>query len=57
MTPAARLAIELVSIAVALWFLLSASFDDLPAKRALDAVALFVIGLSTWRLIQLWRAR
>ncbi|PWJ21265.1 hypothetical protein [Jannaschia seohaensis] len=57
MSPVARIVIELVSIAVALWFLLSPSFDDLPAKRALDAVAIFVIGLALWRLFQLWRTR
>lgn len=43
---------DLVAIVVALWFVLGTSFADIPAKRALDAVAAFVILLSAWRI---WR--
>ena len=41
---------DLAAIAVALWFLLSGAFVDLPAKRLLDAVAVFVILSSLWRI-------
>ncbi|MDB2407793.1 hypothetical protein N9W17_04630 [Jannaschia sp.] len=57
MTRTSRLIVELLSIAVALWFLLSPTFGAMPAKRALDAVAVFVIGLALWRLFRLWKAR
>lgn len=43
---------DLISIAVAIWFMTASAFNDLPAKAALNSVALLVIGLSVWRI---WR--
>ncbi len=43
---------DLAVIAVALWFLASAGFDDMPARGLLNAVALFVTGSSVWRIWQ-----
>ncbi|MCK0167455.1 hypothetical protein MWU52_07845 [Jannaschia sp. S6380] len=45
---------DLIAIAVAIFFIVSASFDAMPARSALNTVALFVIGLSLWRI---WRRR
>lgn len=43
---------DLVGIAVACWFMLSADFADLPYKRILDAVAFFVALLSAARILR-----
>ncbi len=43
---------DLVSVAVAIWFMAASTFNDLPAKSALNSVAVLVIGLSLWRI---WR--
>lgn len=48
---------DLIGLAVALWFLLSDGFADLPSKRLLDAVAVGILALSAWRLLRWWRAR
>ncbi|WP_167767162.1 hypothetical protein [Jannaschia formosa] len=57
MSRTTRIIVELASIAVAIWFLVSPGFADMPAKRILDAIAFVVIGLSLWRLLKLWKAR
>jgi hypothetical protein len=46
---------DLAGIVVALWFVFSSSFADLPAKRVLDAVALLVLLISAARIVQRWR--
>ena len=43
---------DIVVIAIAVFFMASAAFDDMPARSVLNAVALFVIGSSLWRI---WR--
>ena len=46
---------DLIGIVVAIWFILSPRFAELPSKPILDAVALFVILLSAARIVQRWR--
>jgi hypothetical protein len=53
---AARTTTDLVALAVAAWYLLAPDFDAMPGGRLPDAVALFVIGLSLWRIWRRWRA-
>ncbi|WP_371157284.1 hypothetical protein [Jannaschia sp. 2305UL9-9] len=48
---------DILGIVIALWFIFSADFADIPYKRILDAVALFVILLSAVRIIQRLRQR
>lgn len=52
MTARAHTFADVAVIAVALWFIVSESFDDMPARQVLNAVALFVIGSSLWRIWQ-----
>ncbi len=48
---------DIIVIAISLWFLFSGDFDDIPARRVVSAVALFVIVTSAWRILRRWRAR
>lgn len=42
---------DILGIVVALWFIFSGDFAEMPYKRILDAVALFVILLSAARIV------
>lgn len=48
---------DVIAVLVALWFIFADAFADMPAKPFLDTVAIFVIGLSLWRIWKRVRAR
>ncbi|CUH39720.1 hypothetical protein JSE7799_02448 [Jannaschia seosinensis] len=53
MTPrTAQTVADVIAIAVAVFFIVSPSFEGMPGRQVMNAVAIFVIGLSLWRL---WR--
>jgi hypothetical protein len=57
MSGAARHAGDALGIGVGIWFLIAPEFADLPAKRLFDAIAIGVVGLSAWRIVQRLRGR
>ena len=50
-------ALDLDVIAVAAWFLVGSGFEGMPARGLLNAVALFVIASSAWRILARHRGR
>jgi hypothetical protein len=48
---------DLAGVVAALWVLFGSGFEDLPAKRVIDAVAVGILLFSAARLALWWRAR